>query len=107
MNDIKDVDLYIFCNGHITPRNVDGDKNDIFKFKSFYRAIHRIIVGLNDTAKDKNGSDITISADGGIHALLKLKNIVSMKALLLLQIFERLGIIYPFMNCTAQWQKNY
>ena len=33
-NDIKYVDLDLFCNYHIPPRNVDGNKNNVFNRKN-------------------------------------------------------------------------
>ena len=66
--------MYLFCNDYIPPINLDGNKNNIFNHNKFYRAIHWIITGFNGAAKEKNGSDIMIYAEGAILALPKLKN---------------------------------
>ena len=50
---------------------------------------------FNDAAKEKNGSDIMISAEGAIRELIKLKNIGLLNAILLLQIFAHLGLNSP------------
>ena len=76
-------------------RNVDGNKSNVFNCKTFYRSIHWVIVVLNDAEKENNGSDIMIAAEGAISALIKLKYIGLLNAILLLQIFARLGIISP------------
>ena len=57
------------------PRNVDGNKNNVFNRKTAYSNVYRIIMGFNDAAKEKNGSDIMIASEGAICALIKLKTL--------------------------------